>query len=65
MVDGSSPFFRLCRRYSDIAALEEKDFRGSVAKDVVFADLEWERDGGGRGLLGMEGLMERFRDAIQ
>ena len=65
VVDGSSPFFGLCRRYSEIADFKEKDFRGSAAKDVVFADLEWEREGGGRSLLGMEGSMEQFRGAIQ
>ena len=44
-----------------MADLEESHFRGSVAKDVVFADLEWDRNSSGRGLLRMEGLMERFR----
>ena len=62
VVDGASPFFGLCRRYSEVADLEERDFCGSVAKDVVFADMKWEREGGSsRGLLDMEGLAERFQ----
>ena len=105
VVDGSSSFFGLCRRYAEVADLKETgvqfnrhlelwcqsapsswttsvlrhfqnfkhdsdrlncapDFRGSVAKDVVFSDLEWEREGGDCGLLGMEDSMEQFRGAI-
>ena len=59
---GSSPFLSLCRRYAAIADLEEKHYRGSVAKDVVFADLEWDRSSGC--LLGMDRLMEQFRALI-
>ena len=62
VIGGSSPFFSLCKRYSEIADLEESHYRGSVAKDVVFADLEWDRDN--RGLQGMERLTERFRRLI-
>ena len=47
-----------------MADLEESHFRGSVAKDVVFADLEWDRNSSGSRLLGMERLMERFRRLI-
>ena len=56
--------YSLCKRYSEMADLEESHFRGSVAKDVVFADLEWDRNSSGSRLLGMERLMERFRRLI-
>ena len=59
-----TPLYSLCKRYSEMADLEESHFRGSVAKDVVFADLEWDRNSSGSRLLGMERLMERFRRLI-
>ena len=62
VIEGSSPFFGLCKRYSEIAEMDESQYRGSVGKDVVFADLEWDRSS--RGFLGMERMMERFRRLI-
>ena len=62
VVEGSSPFFSLCKRYSEVADFEESHYRGSVAKSVVYADLEWDRNS--RALLGMERQMEKFMRLI-